>query len=427
MIELYRERLEAHMLKIKENFKEYPKLAKMFEACFMNTIDTTVEFLSDQSTFIITGDIAAMWLRDSAAQVHHYLEFVEEDPVIYELIKKVIDKQFFYINMDPYANAFNAEANGNHYAVDESEQNDWEWERKYEIDSLCYPVNLAYELYMRSNEDRHLDEKIHTGLRKIVEIWKIEQHHMNQSKYRFQRDTDKMTETLSNDGLGAAVSYTGMTWAGFRPSDDACTYGYLVPANMFASVVLNQIQIMAKDVYCDMDLFYEAKGLKKEIDTGIEKYGMIHHDRYGLVYAYEVDGKGNYLLMDDANIPSLLSMPYIGYCDEHNAIYTNTRKMLLSEDNPYYFNGNYLNGIGSPHSKPNHVWPLAIIIEALTTSDSQIQWEKIEMLLNSDNGTGYIHESIHMDDPSIYTRSWFAWANSLFSELVIQYNQNRSC
>ena len=423
MVEKCKEILAREAKTQKEKFASDPKLAEMFEKCYLSTIDTTVKELKDKSLFVITGDIEAMWLRDSSAQVHHYLPMAAKYDEIYRLILGVLQKQIFYILLDPYTNAFNVESNGRHYAPDRSGQTDWCWERKYEVDSLCFPVDLAYQLWKETGRKDHLDGEFKKACRVIVDLWKKEQHHEENSPYRFERDTDKETETLKRNGLGSPVGYTGMTWSGFRCSDDACTYGYLIPSNMYAAVVLKEIREMAECVMEDAGLSKDAEDLEREIRHGIETYGVTEHDTFGKVYVYETDGLGHQLLMDDAGIPGLLSMPYYGYCDEKDPVYRNTRKMILSSANPFYFEGSRLKGLGSPHTKPGYVWPMGLIMQALTSEDPGEIRECVRMLKENDAGTGYIHESVFMDDDQMFTRPWFAWVNSLFSEMLLKKNQ----
>ena len=266
----------------------------------------------------------------------------------------------------------------------------------------------------------HLDHALKSACETVTEQWAAEQNHEEESPYRFERETDKETETLSRSGLGSPAAYTGMTWSGFRPSDDACTYGYLIPSNMYAAVALKQMSEMAESVWQDRGLADRAAILGGEIREGIERYGITDHGKYGRVYVYEADGLGNTLLMDDAGIPGLLSMPYFGYCDASDPVYQNTRRLVLSSDNPYFYEGTRLTGIGSPHTKPGHVWPMSLIIQALTSDDDAEIERLVRMLVENDAGTGYIHESIHKDDERIYTRPWFAWVNSLFSEMLMK-------
>lgn len=396
------------------------KLQESFTKCYLNTAETTVQTLPDGSTFIITGDIPAMWLRDSAAQVHHYLPMAARSNAVYKFVSSVLAKQFFYIAMDPYGNAFNAGPTGAHYAPDRSGQTEWQWERKYEVDSLCFPVDLAWQLWKATGRTEHLTDAVHRGAAGIVKIWLLEQHHEEQSGYRFERDTTRPTETLARGGLGTPVAYTGMTWSAFRCSDDACTYGYNIPANMYAAVVLDYMAEIADMVWHDEALSAEAAALGKEIRDGIEKYGTVDDSEFGRMYVYEADGLGHQLLMDDAGVPGLLSAPYYGYCDKTDPVYRSTRRFSLSPRNPFFYTGKALSGLGSPHSKPDFVWPMGIIMQGFTVQPEENLCAILDMVAHAGDGTDYVHESVHKDDPSRYTRPWFAWVNSLYSELLIK-------
>jgi meiotically up-regulated gene 157 (Mug157) protein len=187
---------------------------------------------------------------------------------------------------------------------------------------------------------------------------------------------------------------------------------------MFAVVALGYIIEIAEAVYHDGELAKKAGDLRDEIENGINTYGIYEHPVYGKIYAYETDGFGNYRLMDDANVPSLLSIPYMGYRKSDDEIYQNTRRFVLSEDNPYYYKGRYAWGIGSPHTPKGNIWPISLTMQALTSNDCCEIEELIDMLVSTDNGTGFMHESFNPDDPGDFTREWFAWANSLFAELL---------
>lgn len=397
------------------------KLAAMYKQCFRSTWDTTLQ-RSDGTVFLITGDIPAMWLRDSSAQVYHYLPFANDIPEVSDAIGQLLKRQFMYIAMDPYANAFNREANGNHWDDDRTNWTDetkpWIWERKYEIDSLCYPVRLAYAYWKKTGNTGWFDDNFRSALENILTVWENEQHHFERSPYRFERDNCPDTDTLHNGGKGTPVAYTGMTWSGFRPSDDACTYGYLIPSNFFAVRSLAQLSEMVKAISPDESLETKISRLQEEISEGISKYAVVHHEKFGDVYAYEVDGMGNYHIMDDANVPSLLSLPYLGCVDAEDPVYVNTRRMLLSKVNPYYYEGAAVKGIGSPHTPENYVWPISLCIQGLTSTDAEEIRELAETLSNIDAGTCFMHEGVNVDDPEKFTRPWFAWANSIFSEFI---------
>ncbi len=413
-------------MKLKEIAQRYAdkikdeKLKKMFVQCFMSTYNTTAKFDKSGSCFVITGDIPAMWLRDSSAQVNHYLPFAKESRQAYLLIDGLIRRQVNCIRIDPYANAFNRRANGKGQTKDKTDfTSPCVWERKYEIDSLCYPVRLIYRFWKEVGATTHFTVELHEALRKIVDLWTLEQSHKN-SPYFFKRRFCPKSDTLSHKGRGTPVAYTGMTWSGFRPSDDACEYGYLVPSNMFAVVVLSYISEISSVIYGDLELSRRALDLKQEIQKGIDTFAIAHCKGTKL-YAYETDGYGNHNLMDDANVPSLLSLPYLGYCRKDDELYTNTRKFILSTDNPYYYEGKSAKGIGSPHTPKNHIWPISLCMQGLTSDSKEEVLDIILILRSTDAGTGLMHESFHKDKPEKFTREWFSWANTLFAELIMKY------
>ena len=397
------------------------KLAAMYAKCFASTWETTLQ-RSDGTVFLITGDIPAMWLRDSSAQVYHYLPFANEYDEVREAIELMLKRQFMYITLDPYANAFNREKNGNRYELDDTNfadgMTDWIWEHKYEIDSLCYPIRLAYGFWKKTGCTAWCDENFMKAAHNIVSLWETEQHHCEKSPYYFRRTNCPPSDTLPCDGKGNPVVYTGMTWSGFRPSDDACRYGYLVPANFFAVKSLEQLAEILAALKPDDALISRAKKLHDEIAAGISKYAVVDHPEFGRVYAYETDGMGNYNFMDDANVPSLLSLPYLGCVSADDPIYLNTRRMMLSKANPYYYEGTAAKGIGSPHTPENYVWPISLCIQGLTSTDSEEILALAETLSTIDAGTDLMHEGVDVNDPSNFTRPWFAWANSIFSEFV---------
>lgn len=394
-----------------------PKLKKLFYNCFIDTMETTV-MLDTDDTFIITGDIPAMWLRDSTSQVEHYLPFVNEYKDLQDIFKGLINRQLKCILIDPYANAFNKTANGKKWDNDITKDSPWVWERKYEIDSLCYPVRLIYKYWKATGDTSIFNEEVKKVFNIIIDLWKVEQNHFEDSDYSFIRLNCSETDTLCNNGLGNPVRYTGMTWSGFRPSDDACKYGYLIPANMFASVVLSYVSEISEVIFKDSYLKEKADLLKRDIDAGIKKYGIVETEEFGPIYAYEVDGFGNKNLMDDANVPSLLSMPYIGYADIDNELYQNTRKFILSKNNPHYYEGKAASGIGSPHTPPEYIWHIALSMQGLTTNDQDEINALIETLIHTDGDKNYMHEGFHCDDATKFTRDWFAWSNSLFADFI---------
>ena len=415
--------LKKYMEKICEQARAVnPRWAEVFHECFLNTLETTIERLEDGTTFVVTGDIPAMWLRDSTAQVRPYLVLAKEHEDIYDMIAGLVERQFGYILIDPYTNAFNKEPNGQgHGATDHTQMNDWIWERKYEIDSLAYAIQLAYLLYVNSGRTDHLTETVRKGLVTILDLWRTEQDHAGASPYRFVRDTDRQEDTLPFDGKGSPVGYTGMTWSGFRPSDDRCTYHYLVPSNQFASVVLGYVAELAPFLGLTQEEIELAATLQDQIQAGIERYGIIQNAQGQAVYAYEVDGLGNVSIMDDGNVPNLLSLPYLGFCSEDDPIYVATRQTVLSPENPYYYSGKLASGLGSSHTWDQYIWPISLSMEGLTTSHKAEKARILDLLVNTDAGTNQMHESFHVDDDSRYTREWFSWSNMMFCELLLDY------
>jgi len=398
--------------------KVYPDLAPLVKQCFLNTIETTVKVLNDGSMFVITGDIPAMWLRDSAAQVRPYIKYASKDAQLSNIIKGVISKQAEMVCIDPYANAFNESANGQGHK-DETKQNDAVWERKYEVDSLCAPLYLSHQFWKETGERDIFDEQYLDMLKNIIEVFTIEQNHET-SDYFFQRLDCAETDTLPMEGKGNPVAYTGMTWSGFRPSDDRCIYGYLIPSNMMAVTALTYGEEICREIYKNEEIAEACHKLASEIKVGIEKYGITYHEKYGKIYAYETDGMGNYNLMDDANSPSLLAIPYLGYKAEDDEIYQNTRRFILSEDNPYYYKGKYASGIGSPHTPEGYIWHIALTMQVLTSNNREEILECLKMIGDTHGDCNYMHESFDPNNPKEFTRPWFAWANTLFAELLDQ-------
>lgn len=400
------------------------KLAWMFENCFPNTIDTTVHFRKDDNgsndTFVYTGDIHAMWLRDSGAQVWPYLMLVAQDPALKEMIQGVIRRQFKCINLDPYANAFNDGPTGGEWQNDLTKMRPEVHERKWEIDSLCYPIRLAYEYWKKTGDTSVFDEEWLAAMRNIIDTFREQQRFNGVGPYRFQRKTERALDTLSNDGYGAPVKPCGLIVSCFRPSDDATTLQFLVPSNFFAVSALNKAAEILHEVNGNQDLARECLSLASEVESALQQHAYYDHPEFGRIYAFEVDGFGNHHLMDDSNAPSLLSLPYLCDIDVNDPVYQNTRRFVWSESNPYFFKGTAGEGIGGPHIGYDMVWPMSIMMKALTSTDDEEIAKCVRMLIDTDASTGFMHESFHKDDASKFTRPWFAWQNSLFGELILK-------
>lgn len=407
-----------------------PQLALMFENCFPNTLDTTVfpgTFEGQPDTFVITGDIDAMWLRDSSAQVWPYLPFCRQDPKLSTLIEGVIRRQARCITLDPYANAFlrsPGDAPLSWSAHDDTEMKPGVGERKWEVDSLCYSIRLAYGYWQATGNTSPFDAHWRQSAWMIVKTFREQQRKQGHGPYHFQRTSKVPTETLALAGYGNPALPVGMIFSMFRPSDDACTYPLFVPANMFAAVSLRQLAQIAREVYKDPQLAQECHALASEIAAALAIHGHAHHPDHGLIWAYEVDGYGNVLMMDDANAPGLLSLSYLECVDVRDPLFQRTRSFALSRSNPYFFHGTAAEGIGGPHQGIDYIWPMSIIFRAFSSSDDAEKIQCLQWLRDTTAGTNFIHESFYKDDPSKYTRPWFAWANTLFGELLLRIAKN---
>lgn len=422
------ESVEQAIRQVKASIKD-PELAWMFENCYPNTLDTTVDFEvidGKPDTFIITGDIDAMWLRDSTAQVWPYMPLIVKDEKLRELVKGLINRQVKCVNLDPYANAFYKDmTRESHWASDKPTPIDGVHERKWEIDSLCYVVRLANEYYRITGDASVFDADFNKAMHAIVNTFRTEQRRGGtlDSPYRFARETERMTDAPVHNGVGRPIKPVGLISSQFRPSDDATVLSFLVPSNLFAVQSLRQLAGIYTTALDDEAFAKECTGFADEVEGAVQKWAVVEHLDYGKIYAYEVDGYGNSLFIDDANVPSLLSLSYLGVHKDDDAVYQRTRAFLLSSDNPWYNKGTAAEGAGSPHTGPGSIWPMGIILRALTSTDAAEIEQCLHMLKTTHADTGFMHESFNKDNPADFSRKWFAWANTLFGELVIKvYN-----
>ena len=417
--------IESEIDRIKKILKN-SKLAWMFENCFPNTLDTTVRYYKTDGkddTLVYTGDIHAMWLRDSGAQVWPYVQFANEDPELKAMLAGVIRRQFKCIIIDPYANAFldpHDPSPDHQWMSDKTDMKLELHERKWEIDSLCYPIRLAYHYWKTTGDTSVFDQEWLDAIANVLQTFREQQRKEGVGPYTFLRKTDRALDTLPNGGKGNPVKPVGLIASCFRPSDDATTFQFLIPSNFFAVSSLRKAAEILREVNHDKKTAKECTALADEVEEALKKYATYDHPKYGTIYAFEVDGFGNHLLMDDANVPSLLAMPYLGDVELNDPVYQNTRRFVWSEDNPYFFRGSAGEGIGGPHIGYDMIWPMSIMMKAFTSQDdAEIKW-CIETLINTDAETGFMHESFHKNDPSNFTRKWFAWQNTLFGELILK-------
>lgn len=419
--------IEATIQRLKNRIKD-PELAWLFENCFPNTLDTTVIFRNSAGrpdTFVITGDIHAMWLRDSTAQVTPYLPLMKEDPRLQQLIAGVINRQTDCILIDPYANAFNDGPGKSEWMSDHTDMKPELHERKWELDSLCYTVRLAYNYWKIAKDTSVFDQKWWQAAQIIVATCREQQRLKGVGKYRFGRTTAWSTDTVPGNGYGNATKPNGLIHSIFRPSDDATVYPFLIPANLFAVVSFRQMAEISEKVYQHTAFASECRSLAQEVERAIQQFGIVKHPVFGRIYAMEVDGFGNCLLQDDANVPNLMSLPYLGAVSANDPVYQNTRRFVLSEYNPYFFRGKAAEGVGSPHTLVNQIWPLSLIMRAMTSTDEREIVQQLRYLKNTHANTGFMHESFDKDDAQKFTRKWFAWANTLFGEMLLKIEKER--
>ena len=405
------------------------ELGWMFENCFPNTLDTTVDFEivnGRPDTYVITGDIDAMWLRDSSAQVWPYLPLTKEDESLRQLIAGVINRQTRCVLKDPYANAF---------YKDEKKISDWKsdltdmkpgvHERKWEVDSLCYTIRLAHGYWKTTGDTLPFDDKWREAVLLIPKTFREQQRKHDRGPYHFQRNTTTPSDSLPGRGYGNPAKPVGLICSMFRPSDDATVFPYLVPSNFFAVVSLRQAADMLEQIQHDATSAADTRALANEVEAALHQYAVANPEGFGNIYPYEVDAYGDFYCIDDGNIPSLLSLPYLGAVKTQDKLYANTRRYVLSTSNPYYCIGKAAEGPGGPHVGVDMIWPLGIITRGLTSTDDKEIRACLETLRKTHAGTGFMHEAFHKDDPTKFTRSWFAWANTIFGELVLKTFQER--
>ncbi|KAM0323523.1 hypothetical protein ACHAQA_008804 [Verticillium albo-atrum] len=434
-----------------------PDLARLFENAFPSTTDTTVKFHTDGTdsshielkergikvdgkwqgpqSFIVTGDITAEWLRDSTNQLSPIQPLAKKDPAIFNLILGAINTQAEYVIEAPYCNAFQPppisklqpSQNGQDDVVHPVYEPASVFECKYELDSLAHFLSLANQFHEHTGSTDFLNGRWYAAIDTLLSVLEQQSRSTFDSKtgrfvrneYTFQRKTNTGTETLNLNGVGNPLNWgTGLVRSAFRPSDDATILGFFIPANAMIAVELKRTAAILQTAG-KKSLAITLEKWGKRIADGVWEHGVVKHRRYGNVFAYEVDGYGSQIIMDDANYPSLLALPLMGFVKSTDEVYQNTRKMLLEkEGNPYYLQGREFKGIGGPHIGLTNAWPMSLLIQAQTSdNDAEIK-ESLELVLKSAK-LGLVHESIDVNYITSYTRSWFAWANGVFAETIL--------
>ncbi|MFN3515714.1 MAG: glycoside hydrolase family 125 protein [Novosphingobium sp.] len=408
-----------------------PELAWLFGNCFPNTLDTTVfmgQVDGKADAFVITGDIPALWLRDSAAQLRPYLHLAAEDAHLRELYRGLIRRHARCVLLDPYANAFTrdpASKEGFHWSKnDRTEMKPGVAERKWEVDSLCYVLRLAHDYWRATGDTEPFDATWAKAARLIVATFRQQQRFDGPGPYRFQRHSTQPTETTLA-GVGVPTRKHGLIHSAFRPSDDACTFPCNIPGNLFAVATLRELALMARGVLKDEGLANEATALAAEVERAVFAHGVMVLPDGRRVLAYETDGYGNHLFMDDANVPSLLGLAYLRCLPADYPLWRTTAEAVWSEANPWFFRGRAAEGIGGPHIGEGQIWPMSIIVRALSSDDDAVIAWSLKILRSTHAGTGFMHEAFDKDDPARFTRAWFAWTNGLFGELVLKVARER--
>ncbi|HWU96846.1 MAG TPA: glycoside hydrolase family 125 protein [Sphingomonas sp.] len=416
--------VEAEIKAVKAKIAD-PELAWLFENCYPNTLDTTVRLGTvdgKPDTFVITGDIDAMWLRDSSAQLQTYVHLTPRDADLRRVFQGAIQRQARCILIDSYANAFTPDptAKSNLSAVnDKTDMKPGVAERKWEIDSLAYTMRLAHSYWTATRDKTPFDALWAQGAARAVATFREQQRKDGPGPYHFQRVDPSPTETLMFGGYGAPTRKVGLIHSGFRPSDDACVFPFLIPSNLFAVSALRMLAQVHNEARGDTAAAQEALALAAEVQAALDAHGKMPDGKGGQVWAFEIDGYGNAIFMDDANVPSLSGLPLLGAADKRDPLYVRTAALAWSERNPYFFKGKFGEGIGGPHIGMDMIWPMSLITRALIHDDDATVMQCLKWLKASHGGTGFMHESFHKDDPANFTRSWFAWANGLFGDLIL--------
>ncbi len=422
--------VEAEIARVKAKIAD-PELAWLFENCYPNTLDTTVKIGTvdgKPDAFVITGDIEALWLRDSSAQMQTYVHLAPKDAGLRRVFTGLIARQARCILIDPYANAFMEDPTARSNLGARTDQTDMKpgvAERKWEIDSLCYPMRLAHGYWTATRDKTPFDDLWAKAMRRAVATFREQQRKDGKGPYHFQRLNVSPTETLMFEGYGAPTRKVGLIHSMFRPSDDASLYPFLIPSNLFAVSALRMLATVQREARGDMAGATDSEALATEVEAALRAHGRMPDGQGGEVWAYEVDGFGNAIFMDDANVPSLSGLTLLGAADRSDPLFRRTAALAWSDRNPYFFTGTAARGIGGPHIGLDMIWPMSIITHAMNSDDDAVIRQCLAWLKTTHGGTGFMHESFNKDDPGKFTRSWFAWANGLFGELILDLERRK--
>jgi meiotically up-regulated gene 157 (Mug157) protein len=422
--------VEQEILRVRAQIAD-PELAWMFENCYPNTLDTTVKLGTvdgKPDAFVITGDINALWLRDSSAQMQTYVHLAPQDADLRRVFQGLIQRQARCILIDSYANAFMEDPNAPSSLPaigDKTDMKPGVAERKWEIDSLCYPMRLAHGYWTATRDTAPFDALWSQAMARAVATFREQQRKDGPGPYHFQRVDKSPTETLMLEGYGTPTRKVGLIHSGFRPSDDATVLPFLIPSNLFAVSALRMLAQVHHEARGDAAAATDCLALAGEVETALNAYGRMSDGQGGEVWAYEADGFGSTIFMDDANVPSLCGLALLGAADRNDPLFRRTAALAWSPRNPFFFSGKAAQGIGGPHVGLDMIWPMSIMVHARNSDDDATVLQCLRWLKASHAGTGFMHESFNKDDPNTFTRPWFAWANGLFGELILDTLQRK--
>ncbi|KAI0921582.1 hypothetical protein AcW1_004489 [Taiwanofungus camphoratus] len=408
-----------------------PDIARLFENTFPNTLDTTIKYFNstENLAFIITGDITAQWLRDTGNQLAQYHSLLSMDPELATLVKAIINNEARYVSQYPYCSAFQPPSESglsptvNDWAigviVNPPVDNQTVYECKWELDSLCSFVKLSRSYYQATNDSSFMNDEWHSAISQIFRViyeqsqatfdpnWNLV------SYYNWTGSAGSLAPSVDNYGNGEPKAYTGLVGTSHRPSDDQSIFAFLTPANAMLTVELDYLADILESAGQAGTVSQLARQYSRIITDAIWNSTLVNGR-----FAYETNGFGGVYMMDDANVPSLLSLPYLGFLNKTHPAYVATNKMLMSRANPYYVVGKNFSGIGGPHEDAWNPWPMALVSAIYGTDDDDEIMSYLYLIANNTAGLGLIHESINIYDAS-YTRPWFAWANSYFAEMLL--------
>lgn len=406
-----------------------PELGWLFGNCFANALDNNVAPTTRggrPDTFVRLGSLEAMSLRDSTIQVWPYLALVTRDAALRQLVAGVINRQTQCILLDPYANAFYA---------DQTQVGEWQHDRttvragvqehKWGLDSLCHPIRLGYHYWKITGDEQPFDKQWREAIRLTVHTFREQQRQAGPGPYHFQRPTADALDTQALAGYGYPARPGGLIASAFRPSGAATLLPFHVPGNFFAVASLRQAALMLYDIAHELAGYNELMALADEIGVALRQQALFTHPELGPVYAGEVDGYGGRAVFDEATVPSLLSLPYLGARPLNDPIYQQTRRLSLSPANPFFYQGQAAAGTGSPCTGPGQLWPAGLALRGLTSLDDAEIRACVQALTAAQAGTGYLPQSFQQDDFRRAAHPQSAEANALAGEFLWKVYQER--